>query len=1602
MIVMKSFLLKLLVLVMFFNLVFPAAGYFYSSLRIVSAEEQSGSQTDSKNIKVKITPENPVVEAGSMIRFSAVLEGDTGTGSGSGQTGGTATEEGFSWSVEGDNPDFNGYITRNGDYISPNKPGMYYVKAKSRKYPLLDKTIKVTVKELPVSKIDFEISRNDISMSPKTPRPGQFVSLKVKVHNLSTSGNTAGGSVARFMLGDRLLDEVPFYIDKKDQYKEIGVRFIFPSDGYTGLTSKQQSPAILKVSIDPYNKANEKNENNNNAELNFFVKGIDRTAADDHTGLTAVYASGLSASCSKGNELKGVINAALPGSKLVLKAKIRNSSSTKTEKATVSFLIDGQIVKQEVKSFSKVNAPVFVEMTGEYYVPVNARNPLHFDVLLGNGSKASVVIPVVRHDIGLKEGDLYWEGEQFALPGKSISPKAMLSNYSLTDLPLDNMSVAYRILLDGELYYEGKWHVSDNSLIMAPPVTYKVPLNKKAPILMTVVADPYHQLPELDESNNISSVYIPVSATGGTNSTSGSGGTGGTSGSGGTGGTGSSNTGTNNTSGLGGTSGSGGSGGSGGTGGTNASGNAGNTGSSGTAGGTGNTGISGTALSVLPDSPECIDRPAKPGSNIILKASVFNASSKFPGKNLTVHFKINGNIVHNFTIAKNLLKPMQSRIITKSWRVSPDIKDPMLFEVVIDPAKAFADDNKTDNTASSVIPVEKPDFSINDSNILISPENPKAGNTALIKAIINNNGIFTAKNVKVRFEMDGKTEGEAIASSIQGASAGEAVFSWKIPASENLAQLPWTNLEGKPGKLPLPEGISKEVNLRVEVDPDKTYDDSNRDNNLVENKKINVFLPYDKFVVYVRASDILGGVPGASMELSSKGNNASSQASSIKATALSSDDGWCTFTGVPAGSYTITIKKDGYFDLVYQASTSAGNISRTHNLDFKRKSNYVSMVSQDSDNDLLSDEYETLYGTDKNKEDTDGDGIIDGKDISPLLNPSEPSAHYLQKKGMVRLEQPVAAYGLDGWTEVWDMDLSISSMSDKLVYSKTEEETGTRKSKMDQETYKKAINRLYEDEKLKAYKMKNITPADIHYGGTEMKSDKKAEDSYIFPADHFHRTEYRFYYDYLSDYQLAYLKNTEEILFPSNDSYYAYYLMPVRLKQSKGHTFSIQFTQNGLASTMYYNNDKDYSDIGFQYSFYENSNFDDDDNKIFWQGMALADTDDINQFTFSINIPAQNATYSTAWLKITPVRITRKGNNQTYSPLYMSWNITGITREVVLSSDDSGNSKALKEEFPNMEGLNSDVMEYSYAMTFGSQSSKARTFEGWAGLVSFDGSKGKNDPERFRFTDLTLKILSYADKGTGGADKVFNVIEKIVLVVNKKKEITDLDKTHWARQTNYGTVLAGFEVAQGIVTIYTDGVEAWKAYKEGDNIACVYYSAKGLAAGANTAYKLATISKNVVAWSGKMGRFSKLASDKVGVGIAIATGVIETSYNIARWSTTDDPIRKSAYGEKVFESMLDTVLSSVAVVYAPLIAFQLTWTIGIEIYGYFVGNDLAYRVAHSPPSAVTFIVKYWAEGIPSQIASDAYDSIKEDYIDYIANINTFGAPFIAVFIDPEL
>ncbi|WP_448523950.1 hypothetical protein [Pseudothermotoga sp.] len=647
----------------------------------------------------------------------------------------------------------------------------------------------------------------------------------------------------------------------------------------------------------------------------------------------------------------------------------------------------------------------------------------------------------------------------------------------------------------------------------------------------------------------------------------------------------------------------------------------------------------------------------------------------------------------------------------------------------------------------------------------------------------------------------------------------------------------------------------------------------------------------------------------------------------------------------------------------------------------------VNVLPKDTDKDGVSDWKERLQGSNPQNPDTDGDGLDDGRDLSPTIDPSQPNWTQfkdLQEPGMIRVEQPVMFYGLHGWVDVY-----VLNPSGELVYLRRTETDGVRHSKMDEDSYRENLNRLFEESGFVVYDMK---PAGNRFTMSWRSTpDYKSEFQYAFLADALHPNEYRFYYDYLQDCRLVYLKNSKAIRYPSPNKSYKYLLLPVRLVQGYRNRITVQFRDYDMWSNLNYVNDADYKIPGFLYSFYASNNFNDDANLPYQQGLAFALIEDTGVLRFTLDVPKENV-HARGYLKLTPVWVIRKNNVTSYDPMVVKWNITGITREVIAEQDSSGNSWVLCEHLSSFEGL--DVVPVFKEQFSSTAQSAASSFETFKIVQKEPAEQG----DSFTAMEVVQKITMIALES---GKRICSLTEA---VVKSKYRVDDLDKLpdgHWAKSAEFGLMKSNLEVITGAVSIVSSGYEAWMAFKEGDYVTATYYGLKALSTSVSVAPELVNIAKTSFGYTGKATKLSVISSTRGQVALAIAVGAIEVGYDVYKYANTDDPILKKAYAEKIAADTIDTTFAVIGEIYPPVKAALLTWTIEVEIYSWIFGQDLGYRVCRTPGTAIVFLWQYFVTDVPSAFAEEAYENARNRLVEIVKNENEImRGQYISIFVEP--
>jgi len=651
----------------------------------------------------------------------------------------------------------------------------------------------------------------------------------------------------------------------------------------------------------------------------------------------------------------------------------------------------------------------------------------------------------------------------------------------------------------------------------------------------------------------------------------------------------------------------------------------------------------------------------------------------------------------------------------------------------------------------------------------------------------------------------------------------------------------------------------------------------------------------------------------------------------------------------------------------------------------------------DSDNDGVYDDDEETFCTDKNNPDTDGDGIIDSEDLSPTANPAEPGDWKdIQEKGMVRLTFPVKAYGLDGWVEEYKKALSTGW---KLIFIGKYTNQGVKKSIMTKDKTKKAINKLFNSSGFTCYDLKSITPDSINVLDTKQTAEhipSKSEYSHIFPAkpQYGQVKEYRFYYDYVTDYWLASFKNSSPIRYPSSSNYYRYLLYPVKLKSGHENSIAIQFKSSDLLAASS-------KEPQFSYAFYRTNNF--DTEAPFYESIAAAFHEKGKVFSVTLRLPREKCTRSSVYLKITPLWLKKTSSGNQYFPMNPSWDITGITRNIVYSCDSKGNSSVQSEDMLSFNDLNNQV-----APKPGSSASKPSD-----GVKKKESRikmfiKSPENPGKFNVIEMANIIYSQGTLRSGNIQRGFIcIIESVVLKSDEVSDIKELPADHWARCFEYSGIVSYVACFQGTASLLTNGTNAWLSYKEGDAIKTVYYTAKTGVSTAGTLSELTKTIERTSGYSGATGKFACLATKKASVYIAIGAGIVEVGNDIYIHKTASDPLVREIYGEKILSDTADTGISVLAVVSPHVLAVQMTWTIGVEVYAAYFGEDFAYSCAKTPGTAMVFLAKYFGEGtVPTQMAEAAYKAARDRMENILKNLYSLEQskklPYTCIFVDPGL
>lgn len=692
----------------------------------------------------------------------------------------------------------------------------------------------------------------------------------------------------------------------------------------------------------------------------------------------------------------------------------------------------------------------------------------------------------------------------------------------------------------------------------------------------------------------------------------------------------------------------------------------------------------------------------------------------------------------------------------------------------------------------------------------------------------------------------------------------------------------------------------------------------------------------------------------------------------------------------------------------------------------------------DRDNDGLTDDEEALFGTDPNNPDTDGDGIIDGRDLAPLFG--------------------AAAYG------PFDTTYPTGTVSTKAEYrvaglygrSKVEKWLGS-------------WNTTYTGDK--ATRSSDITTANVM---KDMADRTKSSDFVATSAApkgalttfHTHKyqktvlySRYTIEYDFKSNqYDVGFRNRIPLVVRDSQSVPFASRTLPIKLDAGTTTNVIVQFSVDKGADR-YQDGATDYVVPAVTYQVFD-AQKDLLASKIIVDDVATGAV--LNPNAYEVRIPLNvQGTGTRDWtIVVTPVWVEKQGS----SPVKVEAIDAGVIRIGAVARDQDmvktqNQLQRMTAVLGDVRGLTADLRAEAGRASFQQGQTQQK--------VIIQPSKGPNGALQWTRTIASVAAgiakvgigvliqTSEHTTWTSGADLAqlmqgdearkwaavldhlqrlqnagMAVIHGMTAVVSAQQGDTIRATLYAARSVSEALVAIGdaeiFRAGAAAAAFATDAYEAFDAFRKGDSLRGALYVVKAsvallsafdskiggaasaiLSAGTNgvAAYNAFRDGDTVLGivhtarGAGALARYffrdSTIAGIPAGSVITAALGIVDVGYNIYLATQTKDPIIKQRYIEDAVAAALDTAIFLIPTV-GPIIeaVWQIGWTALTLIF-----PDLAkHRMFRSPGAFLTFVgTVFFTNEIPSAYAEEAYEQAANALIKKLEDFQKAGEYVAAVF-----
>ncbi|MGE0712045.1 MAG: hypothetical protein AB7N76_31440 [Planctomycetota bacterium] len=701
--------------------------------------------------------------------------------------------------------------------------------------------------------------------------------------------------------------------------------------------------------------------------------------------------------------------------------------------------------------------------------------------------------------------------------------------------------------------------------------------------------------------------------------------------------------------------------------------------------------------------------------------------------------------------------------------------------------------------------------------------------------------------------------------------------------------------------------------------------------------------------------------------------------------------------------------------------------------------------SLDPDHDGLTNDEEALFGTDPNNPDTDGDGIIDGRDLAPLFGAAAYGPFDTQyPRGTVHTEQDYAVTGLEGrskiekWLAGW-----------RKTYEGT---TGTRSSVVTDAKVKAELDKMTAQSEFDAVKAAPKAGAETTWGS-------KRYEKTFFPS------RYTIDYDYTERSYSVDFRNGRAVTMRDKDGRaLASRTFPVTVQGGAESTVILQFSIDAGADR-YQQTATGYTVPTVTFQVFAGQ--DPYTAQVLRDDVAVGQPLNDHAFEVRMPMPAAAGNAPAQWtVVVTPLWTTKQGSAKATVEAIDA----GVLRIGAAAHDQavaSGNTQTQRTTgiFAELRDLATDLRAASAQASFGQQvidqktvitrnqpaAGRPTTAQDWTlSIVRTVAAISRTAISTLIQVDEFVSYSSGADlaglMNAADAARYKEIIEQLQRVQNASNAVVHglqavvmAQNGDTIRATLYTArslteafravgdselIRAGAAVVAGVSDIY----EAYDAFRKGDHLNGGLYVIRATvdvltlfnseAALAGTAV-LGAASEGINAYnafkqgnevlglvhvargSGALARFFLRGQEIMGIPagsvITAALGVVDVAYNVYQATQHSDPIIKQRYIEDAFASALDTAIFLIPTV-GP--AIEVIWQVAYQALSWIFPDLAKFRMLRSPGALLTFVGQvFFTNTIPSAYAEDAYEAAAKDFIAKLTDRQNAGERVIAIFPD---